>query len=284
MTLQTPVTLSSLRDVQLLLPVLYSEASAKVYSAALNRVTRLTGKPLSHVPADENAWFLASRQIIWAGAFGGVTPGDQQDAFEAWVKKIAAAIRRAQNHVAAPVVAASEDAAWDRLQVYAAEVENTRDAEGEVLLPNMFSMSISNLRAQCRSTHPAQLTTEVATRALQACRADKAPRLRRSIAAFNNLIRKQNRHPAIADLLPNMPIGELPALRDYPIDWSRSAPGSWQRGIAQSRSRSAMIPGRKIALRASSVPTPWGGGRVIGPSADARSGMSMQPGTGTSTH
>ncbi|MAM24968.1 MAG: hypothetical protein CML55_06240 [Rhodobacteraceae bacterium] len=225
MTLQTPVTLSSLRDVQLLLPVLYSEASAKVYSAALNRVTRLTGKPLSHVPADENAWFLASRQIIWAGAFGGVTPGDQQDAFEAWVKKIAAAIRRAQNHVAAPVVAASEDAAWDRLQVYAAEVENTRDAEGEVLLPNMFSMSISNLRAQCRSTHPAQLTTEVATRALQACRADKAPRLRRSIAAFNNLIRKQNRHPAIADLLPNMPIGELPALRDYPIDWSRFSAG-----------------------------------------------------------
>ena len=221
MTLQTPITLASLRDVQLLLPVLYSESSAKVYSGALNKAVRLTGKPLSHIAADENAWFLRSRGIVWAGAFGGVTPGEQEDAFEIWVKKIAAAIRRAQAHIATPVIAASEDAAWDRLQAYTAAVENTRDAGGQLLLPKMFSLSIANLRAQCRDTHPAQLTTEVATRALQACRADKAPTLRRSVAAFNKLIRGQNRHPAIADLLPHVPIGDLSRLRDSPLDWSQ---------------------------------------------------------------
>ncbi|MFZ3584386.1 hypothetical protein ACOI1H_19815 [Loktanella sp. DJP18] len=225
MTLQTPIKLATLRDVQLLLPVLYSEASTKVYSAALTKVTRLTGKPLSHVPADENAWIEMSRKIVWAGAFGGVTPGAQEEAFETWVKKIAAAIRRAQLHIAAPVISVSEDAAWARLQAYAEEVENTRDADGQLLLPNMFSVSIANLRAQCRDTHPAQLTTEVATRALEACRADKAPTLRRSITAYNKLIRAQNRHPAIADLLPNMPIGDLPGLRDRPLDWSRFSAG-----------------------------------------------------------
>mgnify|MGYP003145038969 CR=1 FL=1 len=221
MTFHTTTQLTSLRDVQLLLPVLYSEASAKVYSAALNKAVRLTGKPLAHIAADDHAWTDLARQIVWAGAFGGVTPGAQEAAFEIWVKKVAAAIRRAQSHVAAPVILASEDAAWDRLQSYTAEVENTRDADGQVLLPNMFSLSVANLRAQCRDTHPAALDTEAATLALQACRADKAPTLRRSLKAFNKLIRSQNRHPAIADLLPNVPIGDLPGLRDSPLDWSQ---------------------------------------------------------------
>lgn len=221
MTFHTTTQLGSLRDVQLLLPVLYSEASAKVYSAALNKAARLTGKPLSHIAADEHAWLHLTQKIVWAGAFGQGTPGAQKEAFETWVKKIAAAIRRAQSHIAEPVILASDDAAWDRLQSYAAEVENTRCAEGELLLPNMFSLSIANLRARCRDTHPAQLTTEVAVRALQDCRADKAPTLRRSVCAFNKLIRSQNRHPAIADLLPNVPIGDLPGLRDTPLDWSQ---------------------------------------------------------------
>lgn len=244
MTLQTSVQLASLRDVQLLLPVLYSEASAKVYTAAFNKIVRLTGKPLSHLPADENAWFLSSRQIVWAGAFGGITPGDQKDAFEAWVKKVAAAIRRAQAHVASPVVMVSEDAAWERLQAYTAEVENTRDAEGQVLLPNMFSVSVANLRAHCRATHPAQLTTEAATQALEACRADKAPTLRRSISAFNNLICDQNRHPAIANLLPHAPVGDLPGLRDRPLDWAR-----FGAGFLASRDRAIKIAIRNDARR-----------------------------------
>ncbi len=259
MTLQTPIKLATLRDVQLLLPVLYSEASAKVYSAALNKVARLTGKPLSHVPADEHAWILMSRQIVWAGEFRGVTPGAQEEAFEVWVKKVAAAIRSAHLHIAAPVISVSEDAAWARLQAYAEEVENTRDADGQLLLPNMFSLSIANLRAQCRDTHPAQLTTEVATRALEACRADKAPTLRRSITAYNKLIRTQNRHPAIADLLPNMPIGDLPGLRDRPLDWS------WfSAGFLASRDRAIKVAIRNDARHADRFggklgPDPLGG-------------------------
>lgn len=220
MTLQA-TQLSTLNDVRLLLPALYSEASQKVYAAALNKVTRLTGKPLKHIPADEHAWILLARTIVWAGEFGGVTPGDQKRAFDSWAKKIVAAIRRAQDHLATPVVATTEDAAWARLEAYAKDVENTRDVEGRLLLANMFAVSIANLRAQCRETHPALLDTSAATQALEACRPDKASTLRNSISAFNRLIRDQNRHPAIADLLPNMPIGELPSLRDRPLDWSR---------------------------------------------------------------
>lgn len=215
------IQLKTLNDVRLLLPAIYSDASAKVYSAALNKITKITGKPLGHVPADENAWVDFSQTIVWAGAFGGVTPGDQEAAFDTWVKKIAAAIRRAQAHVATPAVAASEDAAWARLETYAKDVENTRDARGQLLLPNMFSVSIANLRAQCRATHPALIDTAVATRALEASRPDKSPTLRRSISAYNKLIRDQNRHPAITDLLPSVLIGDLPRLRDHPLDWSR---------------------------------------------------------------
>lgn len=219
MTMQ-PTQITSLNDVRLLLPELYSEASKKVYAAALNKITRLTGKRLTHIPADEHAWILLARTIVWAGEFGGMTPGEQEAAFEAWSKKIAAAIRRAHAHFAAPVIAVTEDAAWVRLITYAKDVENTRDAEGRLLLANMFSVSLANLRAQCRETHPARLDTAAAVRALEACRPDKASTLRNSISAYNKLIRDQNRHPAIADLLPNKPIGELPSLRDRPLDWS----------------------------------------------------------------
>lgn len=235
----TTTTFTSLNDVRLLLPVLYSESSQKVYSAALNKITRLTGKPLTHFAADEHAWILTAGGIVWAGAFGGDTPGAQEAAFEVWTKKIAAAIRRAQTHVATPVLSASEDAAWARLETYAEDVENTRDAAGQLLLPNMFSLSIANLRAQCRATHPALIDTAVATRALEACRPDKAPTLRRSISAFNKLIGERHRHSAIADLLPSTPIGDLPRLRDHPLDWSR-----FGAGFLASRDRAI-----KIAIR-----------------------------------
>ena len=84
--------LKTLNDVRLVLPAIYSEASCKVYTAAFNKVTRLTGKPLTHVPADPNAWYLFAQTIVWAGSFGGQTPGDQKRAFDTWVKKIAAGI------------------------------------------------------------------------------------------------------------------------------------------------------------------------------------------------
>lgn len=243
--------LKSLNDVRLLLPTIYSEASAKVYSAALNKFTRLTGKPLTHVPADENAWILLARTIVWAGEFGDGSPGAQQNNFDTWVKKIGAAIRRAQTHVALPIVVACEDAAWDRLEAYAKDVENTADADGVRILPNMFSLSIANLRARCRATHPTKLDTAVARKALHVCRADKSEKLRRSVSAFNKLIRNRNQHPAIWDLLPSVPIGDLPRLRDRPLDWScfsdgflRSRDRAIQRAIHPDRKRADTFGGR----------------------------------------
>ena len=206
-------------------------------------MTRLTGKPLTHVPADPNAWYLFAQTIVWAGSFGGQTPGDQKRAFDTWVKKIAAGINRAHDHVASPVTVASEDAAWGRLEAYAKDVENTFDEEGVRVLPNMFSLSIANLRAQCRATHPALLDTDVASKAIVACRADKTGSLRNSVSAFNKLIRNQSRHPAICDLLPSAPIGALPALRDEPLDW-----GCFSEAFLHSRDRAvqqAIHPDRK---------------------------------------
>jgi len=243
--------LKTLNDVRLVLPAIYSEASCKVYTAAFNKVTRLTGKPLTHVPADQNAWYLFAQTIVWAGAFGGETPGDQKRAFDTWVKKVAAGINRAHDHVALPVTAASEDAAWGRLEAYAKDVENTFDEEGVRLLPNMFSLSIANLRAQCRETHPALLDTDVVSKVIVTCRADKSGSLRNSVSAFNKLIRNQNRHPAICDLLPSVPIGPLPALRDQPLDWScfgaaflRSRDRAIQQGIHPDRKRSDRFGGK----------------------------------------
>lgn len=239
--------LKTLNDVRLLLPALYSEASCKVYTAALNKITRLTGKPLAHVPADQNAWYLYAQTIVWAGAFGGATPGDQKRAFDVWVKKVAASISRAQNYVALPITAASEDAAWARLESYAKDVENTFDEHGVLLLPNLFSLSIANLRAQCRETHPALLDTDVVSRAIVACRADKSSSLRNAVSAFNKLIGGQNRHPAICDLLPSVPIGALPTLRDSPLDWNCFSDGfllSRDRAIQRAIQPDRMRPDR----------------------------------------
>ncbi len=111
--------------------------------------------------------------------------------------------------------------AWARLEAYARAVENTRDAEGDILLPNLHSLSVANLRARCRATHPGRLDTTAVSRALNIAPPDKATTLRNSVAALNRLIADRERHPAIADLLPCDPIGPLPRLRDTPLDWSR---------------------------------------------------------------
>ncbi len=225
MSNEQSIGLRTLKDVQLVLPAIYSEASARTLDAALRKAERLTGRKLSQMPADENAWYLLSRSLVWAGEFRGATPGHQQAAFETWVKKVAAMIRRAQEQVAQPVVPADERQAWDRVVAYAARVENMRDEHGEVILPNMFSVSMANLRAQCGSVHPSRLTTEAAAGLLAACRADKVASFRNAISALNQLIRGQNRHAAIAHLLPMVPIGPLPLLRDAALDWARFCDG-----------------------------------------------------------
>ena len=221
MSSQNTIILKTLKDVQHVLPAIYSEASAKTLDAALRKAERLTGRRLSQLPADENAWFEMARGIIWAGEFRGVTPGDQQDNYETWVKKIAAMIRRAQQHVALPVAVASEKAAWDQIVNYTASVENTFDEDGNRILPNLFSVGIATLRSYCEHTHPARLTTQTAIASLIVCRPDKVPSVRDSYSSFNKLIAARQRHAPIAHLLPSEPIGPLPLLRDAKLEWEK---------------------------------------------------------------
>ena len=221
MSNQDTIILKTLKDVQHVLPAIYSEASAKTLDAALRKAERLTGRKLSQLPADENAWVGIARGIIWAGEFRGVTPGDQQDAFETWVKKITAMIARAQKHVALPVAVASEKAAWDQIVNYTASVENTFDEDGERILPNFFSVGMSTLAAQYAATHPSLLTTDTAGSGLRRCRPDKIGSVRNSLQAYNKLIRNRSHHVPIAHLLPSEPIGPLPLLRDAKLEWDK---------------------------------------------------------------
>ena len=220
----TPV-LNSLNDVRLLLPVIYSPESARVYDYKLKKAARLAGRKLTQIPACERDWAILAAKIVWTGEFRGTTPGQQKDAFDAFVRSVGNAIARAGSHIATPVIQANEDAAWERLQTYAAEVENTFDTEGERILPNMMSLSIANLRARCRETHPAKLNATAISAALAVAPPDKAATLRNSVSAFNGVIRNRQRHPAIADLLPDTEIRDLLRIRDTPLDWSRFGAG-----------------------------------------------------------
>ena len=159
------------------------------------------------------------------------------------------------------VVAVAEDAAWARFEAYALEVEATFDENGVLLLPNMFSKSVANLRARCRDVHPARLDTAAVTRALEKAPPDKASSLRNSVAALNRLIADRARHPAIADLLPRAPIGPLPRLRDMPLDWSRFSPE-----LLQSRDRAI-----RLAIRGEGRGVDRFGGKLgVDPLADRR--------------
>jgi hypothetical protein len=140
MDLSNAPKLSNLNDVRLLLPVIYSEASARVYEAALNKAARLTGRKLTQLAADERAWAELAATIVWAGQIPGDTPGKQRDNFDAFIKRVGNAISRAKDHLATPVLAGDEDEAWATFEAYAREVENTFDTEGNRLLPNMFSL------------------------------------------------------------------------------------------------------------------------------------------------
>ena len=216
-----PQSVGNLQDIMPLLPILYSEHSAKTLGFALKRAETLTGRRLSQIDADVKAWRALAGSIVWAGAFRGDTPGDQQHAFDEWVKKVDRIIRRAQTHVALPVVPTGAEAAWDRIEAYVREVENTFDSEGRRLLPNLSSLSIATLAARCRGTHPATLDTAAAAGAFTRLPSNMADQFRNSVAFWNNLLAQCDRHPALAGLLPEAPIGELPRLRDRPLDWTQ---------------------------------------------------------------
>ena len=258
MSIEKPVQLKTLEDVRRVIPQVYSESSAKTLGKAVEKAGRLTGKRLTQLPANEQAWFDEAQTIIWAGEFRGTTPGDQKQAFDTWVKKVGSTIRAVQHHVTEPVEVSDQSGAWDQIVEYAEDVQNRFDEDGGRILPNMFAVSMENLRSRCRNLHPTELTTATVMAALVACRSDKATSFRNAIAAFNRLIREQNRHPAIAHLLPNAPIGGLPHLRDAALDWSQFSPG-----FIASRDRAigrAIAPNR--AERRDRFNGKLGGGRL----------------------
>lgn len=219
---QTVNRLNTLQDVFLHLPQLYSESSAKAYAAAFNRVEKLTGQRLAHLPADEKFWADLSANIVWSGHFKGRTQKAAERAFKAWCGKISAAIKRTKAHtgkVSESLPGASQ--AWNVILGYVKSVENTLDAKGERILPNMSFLSISNLRARLKTHAPVSLSTEIAETTLLALPADKAATFRRSIRFLDRLIAERAKHAPIAHLLPLKSIGPLRSLRDAPIVWRR---------------------------------------------------------------
>ncbi|MFG6592635.1 tyrosine-type recombinase/integrase [Sulfitobacter sp. 1A12157] len=213
---------NTLRDVALLLPQIYSESSAKAYQAAFHRVEKLTGQRLAHLPADEKSWSDLSAKIVWAGTFKGRTQQAAERAFETWRGKISAAIKRAKAQTGEiPENQLDAAQAWDVILGYVKSVQNTFNAEDERILPNMSSLSISNLRARFNTHAPANLSTEIAETTLLALPADKAATFRRSIRFFDRLIAERDQHSPIAALLPGAPLGPLRSLRDRPIVWGR---------------------------------------------------------------
>ena len=224
---------NTLRDVALLLPQLYSESSAKAYAAAFNRVEKLTGQKLSLLSADEKAWADLSAQIVWAGQFTARTPNAAERAFETWRGKISAAIKRVKAQTGGAHAGDPDaDREWDRISGYVQSVENTFDAKGECILPNMSSLSISNLRARLKSHVPSELTPEIAEVTLVALPADKAATFRRSVRFFDRLITERDKHSPIAALLPDAPLGPLRRVRDTPILWGQF-PDSFQASLAR---------------------------------------------------
>ena len=213
--------LDTLVDVYLRLPTLYSSASAEAYKSAFHRAERLTGRRVAQIPADVSQWERIAAQIVWAGEFTRAkTPEARQRAFDAFVNRISAAIRKAQDDAAPQAIAGDMTVAWDAIADYVALAENTFDAECERLLPNQASRSIDNLRARLGHMLPARIDTQAAIAALAALPPDKTTSYRNSIRFLNKLIENRARHAPIASLLPPAPVGPLPTLRDRPMNWS----------------------------------------------------------------
>lgn len=267
MNMMTTPQVRDLKDVEMLLPALYSESSQKVYRATLRKVEKLTGRPLSSFVAEERAWYEAASKITWAGAFPAATPEAEERAFKAFVNRVGASIRLARKHLAAPYIRGATDTAWERLETYVRDTENTFGPDGNRILPNMLSLSIANLRARCNDTHPAALNTAIVSAALFVAPPDKAEILRNSTNAHTRLWAARAAHPAIADLLPQQPIGKLPGLRDPALDWSRFSPA-----FLKSRDRAI-----RRAIKGDQVPPDKFGGKLghdpIGQRRAARKGQ-----------
>ncbi|MDR9395808.1 MAG: tyrosine-type recombinase/integrase [Roseovarius sp.] len=212
------MSINTLEDVFHRLPEFYSESSCDAYRAAFRRAERLTGKRLCQIPADERSWGEEISRLAWAGEFRARTPAAAERAFHTWCGKITAAIRRVQA-ADRPDVPAEAATGWARLVDYVAEVENTRDVDGRLRLPNMASVSMANLRARLGMIPPQALDQAAAAAALHRLPPDKTESFRNSVAVLDRLIRERDRHAPVATLLPTANIGPLPKRRDAPIRW-----------------------------------------------------------------
>ena len=255
--------IETLLDVYLLLPELYSESSAKAYESSFGRIERLTGRRLSQISADVVEWEQLAAEIVWAGEFTRArTPEARQRAFDGFVGRVSAAIRRARERATPRTAAACADAAatWERVARYVAAAENTYDAQGKALLPNKASLSIENLRARLGRVPPMSIDTAGAVAALAHIPPNKVDSYRRSIRFFNRLIAERGTHSAIASLLPARPIGPLPTQRDPAMDWTRCT-AEFQADLERVISR---------ALRAPRRPDQFGGRLGSDPVANRR--------------
>jgi hypothetical protein len=257
--------MTTLQDIYLRLPQLYSDSSAVAYAAAFRRVEKLTGRRLSQIPADDKAWAAIASRIVWAGAFKARTPAAAERAFDTWQGKIGAAIRLARKvDGTGPAAAPDARAGWDLIRRYVADVENTFDAAGKRVLPNQSLRSIDNLIARLGHVAPTGLDAEAAQAALLRLPANKTDSFRNSVRFFDKLIAARDRHAPIATLLPAAPIGQLPTLRDAAIDWQAF-------GEAFRASMETAID------RAMNVPRPAGPDRFGGRLGAPRAGMGQTP-------
>lgn len=211
------MSVETLQDVYHRLPEQYAESSCATLRSALKRAERLTGKRLWQIPANERAWGEEVARIhAWAGEFRG-PPEAAERAFRTWSARVASVIRKvAEPGVQAPPEAAT---AWAQIADYVGQVENTVDATGRRVLPNMSSLSVATLRARLGATAPQALDHAAAAEALRRLPPDKTESFRNAVAFLDGLIRDRDAHPPIAGLLPAAPIGPLPGRRDAALRW-----------------------------------------------------------------
>lgn len=216
---KTPKTL---QDVRLKLPTLYSESSCAAYDSAFGRVERLTGRRLAQIPADVVDWERLAATIVWAGEFTrGKTPQANRRAFDTFVGRISAAIKKSKSAEGERVIPQDTDNDWQQFVAYVDLAETTMIAPGKRLLPNMASLSVLNLRSRLGHVSLARIDTAVATEALRCLPPDRVQSFRNAVRFLNALIADRGLHGPIAHLLPREPVGPLPTIRDRPMAWSK---------------------------------------------------------------
>ena len=213
----------TLADVLDALPGLYSDASAAANRSKINKAVAILGMRPELVTADPHRLRPLMEAAPWQGHFRGATDAAKARKFDDLVARAVGICARYQE-AREPVRDDADHlrAAWDALEAHVREAENTFDEEGRRILPNMASLSIANLRRLVgRHLWPSELTGPAIEAAVPGIARKDLDRLRRSVAFLDRLVREQNRHPAIAALLPPVEIGPLHRRRAAPLAMGR---------------------------------------------------------------